>query len=146
MTAQLNNAFYKKYSSAVESKAKANLAAKGITSANSNYNTLFTQEAARIEESLSSYSTLKKDVAAVGSKLAAEGRMYEYASTIAHEFGHVLGMNHSPNKADLMYFESGSSNVYSYAKVKAGLSKYNPITTTDKNRAKLALKVYAATR
>ncbi|WP_261810584.1 matrixin family metalloprotease [Levilactobacillus humaensis] len=143
MTNQLNDAFYKKYAKTIEAKAKANLAAKGITTSYDNYQSLFNTEAAAVETSLPAYDTLKKEVKGVNS-VAKTGRKYEYASTVAHELGHVLGLNHSPKKADLMYFESGNSNVYSYKKVKAGLSKYNPITTTDKNRAKLALKVYAA--
>ena len=141
MTNQLNNAFY----DTIETKAKANLAAKGITTSDKDYQSLFDQEASNVETSLPAYkTTLKKDVGLVKSTLANEGRKYEYASTIAHEMGHVMGLNHSPNKQDLMYFESGNSNVYSFKKVKAGLSKYNPITTTDKNRAKLALKIYVA--
>lgn len=144
MTNQLNNTFYKQYADTIETKAKANLAAKGITTSDKDYQNLFNQEASNVETSLPAYTTLKKDVGLVKSTLANEGRKYEYASTIAHEMGHVMGLNHSPNKQDLMYFESGNNNVYSYKKVKAGLSKYNPITTTDKNRAKLALKIYVA--
>lgn len=144
MTNQLNDAFYNQYSSTVKSKAKANLEAEGIAATDENYDQLFNEEAARVEVALPAYAVLKKDVTLVRSTLANEGRKYQYASTIAHELGHVLGLNHSPKKADLMYFESGSSNVYSYKKVKAGLSKYNPITKTDKNRAKLAIKIYTA--
>jgi len=144
MTNQLNDSFYTTYSNTIEAKAKANLAAKGISTSDKNYQSLFNQEASNVETSLPAYNQLKKDVTKVKTSLASEGRMYEYASTIAHEFGHVMGLNHSPNKKDLMYFESGSSNVYSYKQVSAGLSKYNPVKTTDKNRAKLALKIYTA--
>lgn len=144
MTNQLNDAFYNQYANTVKTKAKANLEAEGVSTSADNYTTLFNQEAARVETSLPAYATLKKDVTSVRTSLANEGRKYQYASTIAHELGHVMGLDHSPNKADLMYFESGSTNVYSYKKVKAGLSKYNPVTTTDKNRAKLALKIYTA--
>jgi len=144
MTNQLNDAFYNKYANTIESKAKANLAARGVTAADANYQTEFNTEAQAVEKALPAYATLEKEVKGVNT-VAKNGRMYEYASTIAHELGHVMGLNHSPNKADLMYFESGNSNVYSYRKVKAGLSKYNPITKTDKNRAKLALKIYTAT-
>lgn len=143
MTNQLNDAFYKKYAKTIETKAKANLAAKGITSTDSNYQTEFNAEAESVEKSLPAYATLKNEVKGVNT-VAKNGRMYEYASTIAHELGHVMGLNHSPKKSDLMYFESGSNNVYSYKKVNQGLSKYNPITKTDKNRAKLALKIYTA--
>ncbi|WP_125580819.1 matrixin family metalloprotease [Levilactobacillus cerevisiae] len=144
MTNQLNDSFYNQYSDTVKAKAKANLEAEGIATSDASYDTLFNQEAAKVETSLPAYATLKKDVTLVRSSLANEGRKYQYASTIAHELGHVMGLNHSPNKSDLMYFESGSSNVYSYNKVKAGLSKYNPVTKTDTNRAKLALKIYTA--
>ena len=143
MTNQLNDAFYNKYANTIESQAKANLAAQGITSADATYQDAFNAEAQSVEKSLPAYTTLEKEVRGVNT-VAKNGRMYEYASTIAHELGHVMGLNHSPNKADLMYFESGSNNVYSYKKVKAGLSKYNPVTKTDKNRAKLALKIYTA--
>ncbi|TGD20334.1 matrixin family metalloprotease [Levilactobacillus suantsaiihabitans] len=144
MTNQLNDAFYKQYSGEIEAKAKANLAAEGISTTDTSYSSRFNQEASKIETSLPEYAVLKKDVTLVKTKLANEGRMYEYASTIAHELGHVMGLNHSPNKKDLMYFESGSTNVYSYKKVKAGLSKYTPVTKTDTKRAKLALKIYVA--
>ncbi|NLR10015.1 MULTISPECIES: matrixin family metalloprotease [Lactobacillaceae] len=143
MTNQLNDAFYNKYANTIESQAKANLAAQGITSADATYQDAFNAEAQSVEKSLPAYTTLEKEVRGVNT-VAKNGRMYEYASTIAHELGHVMGLNHSPNQADLMYFESGSNNVYSYKKVKAGLSKYNPVTKTDKNRAKLALKIYTA--
>lgn len=144
MTNQLNDAFYNQYAGTVKAKTKANLEAEGVSTSDENYTNLFNQEAAKVETSLPAYTNLKKDVTLVRTSLANEGRKYQYASTIAHELGHVMGLNHSPNKADLMYFESGSTNVYSYKKVKAGLSKYTPITTTDKNRAKLALKIYTA--
>lgn len=144
MTNQLNDAFYDQYSGTVKAKAKANLAAKGIETSDADYNSLFNQEAAKVEIALPAYATLKKDVTLVQTKLANEGRKYQYASTIAHELGHVMGLNHSPNTRDLMYFESGNTNVYSFTKVKAGLSKYNPVTKTDKNRAKLAIKIYTA--
>ncbi|MCH5464614.1 matrixin family metalloprotease [Levilactobacillus tujiorum] len=144
MTNQLNDAFYNKYAKTIEAQAKSNLTAKGITSADSDYQTEFNTEAQKVEKSLPAYATLEKEVKGVNT-VAKNGRMYEYASTIAHELGHVMGLNHSPNRADLMYFESGSNNVYSYKKVKKGLSKYNPITKTDQRRAKLALKIYTAT-
>lgn len=143
MTNQLNDAFYNKYAHTIETKAKANLAAQGLSTSDSTYQDAFNAEAQAVEKSLPAYTTLEKEVSGVNT-VAKNGRMYEYASTIAHELGHVMGLNHSPNKSDLMYFESGSSNVYSYKKVKAGLSKYNPVTKTDKNRAKLALKIYTA--
>jgi len=144
MTEQLNDSFYKQYKSTIEAKAKANLVAKGVSTNDKNYSTLFDQEAGNVETSLPAYSTLVKDVKAVENSYANTGRMYAYASIIAHEMGHVMGLNHSPNTKDLMYYESGNSNVYSYKKVKAGLSKYTPVTKTDKARAKLALKIYTA--
>jgi len=37
MTNQLNDAFYKQYAGTIEAKAKANLAAEGISTSDSNY-------------------------------------------------------------------------------------------------------------
>lgn len=145
MTDQLNKAFYKKYVNTILAQAKAQLAANGVATTDKNYDKLLDAAAEKLETSLPAYSTLKTNVNHVKTSLASEGRMYEYASTIAHEMGHVMGLNHSPNKSDLMYYESGTSKVYSYKAVSAGLSKYNPVTTTDKARAQLALKIYTAT-
>jgi len=147
MTNHLNQSFYNEYASTIEGQAKATLAAKGITKDNAkDYTTQFNELASTIETTLPAYGSLTKQVSAVRSSVANQGRMYEYASTIAHEFGHVMGLNHSPNKTDLMYFESGTSKIYSYHQVTAanGLKKYNPITPTDKARAQLALKIYVA--
>lgn len=148
MTNGLNDGFYKQYASTVEAQAKAELAAKGVATTDKTYSAQFNATAQKIEESLPAYATLKKQVAAVSSSVAVQGRMYEYASTIAHEFGHVMGLNHSPNKSDLMYFESGTDKVNSYYQVTSpnGLKKYNPVTSTDTARAQLALKIYSATR
>lgn len=146
MTTHLNNAFYKKYAATVEAKAKALLASQGVATTDKDYTQKFNETASNVETSLPAYQTLETQVAAVRNSVAEQGRMYEYASTIAHEFGHVMGLNHSPNKTDLMYFESGTSRVNSYSQVtsKTGLKTYNPVTATDKARAQLALKIYVA--
>lgn len=146
MTNGLNDSFYHQFAGTIEAQAKAELAAKGITSSDKNYSAQFNETAQKIEESLPEYATLKRRVAAVEKSVAAQGRMYEYAGTIAHEFGHVMGLNHSPNKNDLMYFESGTNKVNSYSQVTSskGLKVYNPVTSTDKARAQLALKIYIA--
>ncbi|MBT9672165.1 matrixin family metalloprotease [Secundilactobacillus kimchicus] len=78
------------------------------------------------------------------NSLDRRARVFEYADTLAHEFGHSLGLKHSPNKTDLMYWQSGSSKVYNYDAVKNSTTGFNLISPTDKNRAKLAIKIHQA--
>lgn len=72
-------------------------------------------------------------------------RIFEYADTLAHEFGHSLGLKHSPNKSDLMYWQSGTAKIYDYRSVKNSKTGFNLISKTDTNRAKLAIKIHTAT-
>lgn len=137
-------AFYKQYNTTITNTAKNNLAAQGIDSSAANYTALMEQEETKVAEGLKAFQSVNKTLSAINNSVAAQGRMYEYAGTIAHEFGHTMGLNHSPNTKDLMYFESGTSKIYSYKQVTTKMKKYNPVTATDKARAQLALKIYVA--
>lgn len=146
MSNSLESAFDKQYGAAIMAQAQKNLAAQGITTTDPEYNNKLEQEEASVAHSLKAFQPVSQKLTAVSKSVAAQGRMYEYAGTIAHEFGHVMGLNHSPKHSDLMYYESGTSRVNSYTQVTSanGLKKYNPVTSTDKARAQLALKIYVA--
>ncbi|GAY73532.1 uncharacterized membrane protein [Lentilactobacillus kosonis] len=78
------------------------------------------------------------------SKLGYKARTLDYASTLAHEFGHALGLNHSPNKNDAMYYASSTPQIFDYDKLKANTNGFNPLTYTDVTRAQLALRMFSA--
>ncbi|MDT6981311.1 reprolysin-like metallopeptidase [Levilactobacillus zymae] len=137
-------AFYKQYNTTITSTAKKNLAAQGVDPAANNYSALLEQEETKVAEGLKAFQSVNKTLTAINNSVAAQGRMYEYAGTIAHEFGHTMGLDHSPNAKDLMYYESGTNKVYSYKQVTTKMKSYNPVTATDKARAQLALKIYVA--
>ncbi|WP_283678974.1 matrixin family metalloprotease [Lentilactobacillus sp. Marseille-Q4993] len=84
----------------------------------------------------------KNDIAA--NKLGYKARKFEYANTLTHEFGHALGLNHSPNKNDAMYYASETPAIFDYSKLKASTNGFNPLTKTDVYRAKLSLKIFQA--
>ena len=86
----------------------------------------------------------KNDISS--SQLGYKARTLDYASTLAHEFGHALGLDHSPNKNDAMYYASESPQIFDYSKLKANTNGFNPLTYTDVTRAKLALKMFTALR
>ncbi|GEO69736.1 matrixin family metalloprotease [Levilactobacillus acidifarinae] len=144
MSAPYQTAFDHQYQATITATAKKNLAAQGVSSSANNYSALVEQEEVKVAESLPAFQNVNKTLTAINTSVAAQGRMYEYASTIAHEFGHTMGLDHSPNTKDLMYFESGTNKIYSYQQVTTKMKTYNPVTATDKARAQLALKIYVA--
>ncbi|WP_283680020.1 matrixin family metalloprotease [Lentilactobacillus sp. Marseille-Q4993] len=76
--------------------------------------------------------------------IAKKGTQFEYANVLTHELGHVLGLEHSPSKSDVMYYAAQWNWIFDYKKVAASKSGYDPITKADQNRGKLAWKIYNA--
>ncbi|QMU08252.1 matrixin family metalloprotease [Levilactobacillus suantsaii] len=146
MSSSLQTAFDKKYSDTIVNTAKKNLAKENISPSSNAYSDELDQEEAKVAHNMSAFKTVSQKLTAIDKSVAAQGRMYEYASTVAHEFGHTMGLDHSPSTKDLMYYQSGTNKVYSYKQVTKNMKKYNPVTATDKARAKLALKIYVAAR
>ncbi|PWG00153.1 matrixin family metalloprotease [Levilactobacillus bambusae] len=130
------------YQNQVAVKTTNYLANRGIATTDPKYSQEFYSYA--VKHQGTEQKNAKKAVKNINQSVATQGVMYEYASTLAHEMGHIIGLNHSPNKLDLMYYQSGNKNIYNYFDVKRGLRGYNPVTATDKARAQLAIKVWQA--
>lgn len=70
-----------------------------------------------------------------------KARTVEYARILTHELGHVIGLQHSKNQADLMYAGVGFSDIYQYAAVVNDQIWADPLSLTDVKRGQLALKL-----
>ncbi|KRM58756.1 matrixin family metalloprotease [Secundilactobacillus malefermentans] len=138
-----NTTLYNSEKSLVKT-ANANLAAykAGLSTTDPDYQSkLDTYQQQQVDYAKAAFDNQESNLK---SGLAIKAREFEYANTLAHEFGHVMGLKHSPNKSDLMYWASGTNDIYNYNKVKNSSKGFSLVTSTDVARAKLAVKVHNA--